>query len=45
MQISNSKEYKINWNVRLDQKRGDFGGQKLLRSIGNMVFMRGDGVY
>ena len=45
--ISNSSEHRINWNVKLGAKNnnGEFGGQKLLKTIGNMVFLRGDAIY
>jgi hypothetical protein len=45
MVIANSSEHKINWSVGQGQERGEFGGQKALKSIGNMLFMRGDGIY
>ena len=51
MLVTNSPEYRINWGVNLDgtyskqQIKGDYGGQKPLKSIGNMVFCRGEKVY
>lgn len=46
MLIANNSEHQINWSVKLgDSSRGGFGGQKPLKSIGNMLFMRGDGVF
>lgn len=45
MLIANSSEHKINWSVGSNQSRGGFGGKLPLKSIGNMLFIRGDGVY
>ena len=45
MSIANNSEHQINWNVKLAANRGEYGGQSALKSIGNMLFMRGDGVY
>jgi len=48
MLITNNSEHKINWSVKLDtglHVRGGHGGQKLLKSIGNIVFLRGDSIY
>ena len=45
MLIANSSEHQINWNVKLNAAKKSHGGQDALKSIGNMVFLRGDGVY
>lgn len=45
MLIANSSEHKINWNVNSENSRGKHGGQIALKSIGTMLFMRGDGIY
>jgi len=52
MLITNSGEHRINWAVNLgeaasskQQIKGQFGGQTPLKSIGSMVFTRGDQVY
>lgn len=44
MTIANSSEHQINWNVKLNTKKFH-GGQNALVSLGNMLFLRGDGVY
>jgi len=46
MLIANNSEHQINWSVKLNNdNRGAHGGQVALKSIGNMLFLRGDGIY
>jgi len=47
MLITNSSEHKINWNVKINSgpSKGAYGGMRPLKSIGNMLFLRGDGIY
>lgn len=42
MVATNSGEHKVNWNTNLAEKAHR---HRLVKSVSNMVFLRGDGVY
>jgi len=42
MAITNSGEHKINWSTRLGSSNNR---HKVVKSVGNLVFARGDAVY
>lgn len=44
MMITNSSEHRINWSLKLENP-STFERQSLVKSIGNMLFLRGDQVF
>ena len=42
MVCTNSGEHKVNWNTKLSDPSHR---HRLIKSVGNMVYLRGDGVY
>ena len=42
MSCTNSGEHKVNWNTKINDPSHR---HRLIKSVGNMVFLRGDGVY
>ena len=42
MVCTNSGEHKVNWNTKVNDQSHR---HRLIKSVGNMVFLRGDGVF